>query len=40
MLFLINHHSTFMIVMSAPFLALSVVQFSYRRRQHSTTQGR
>jgi hypothetical protein len=25
-------HSTFMILMSAPFLALSVVQFMYRRQ--------
>jgi len=25
-------HSTLLIVMSAPFLALSVVQFTYRRR--------
>jgi uncharacterized membrane protein len=32
----IAEHSTFLILMSAPFLALSVVQFIYRRRQHST----
>jgi uncharacterized membrane protein len=31
----ITEHSTFMILMSAPFLALSVVQFIYRR-QHPT----
>jgi uncharacterized membrane protein len=31
----IAEHSTFMILMSAPFLALSVVQFLYRR-QHPT----
>ncbi len=30
-------HSTLMIVMSAPFLALSVVQFAHRRRR-STPQ--
>jgi uncharacterized membrane protein len=36
----IHDHSTFLILMSAPFLALSVVQFSYRRRQHSTPQAR
>ena len=28
----IAEHSTFLIVMSAPFLALSVVQFAHRRR--------
>lgn len=28
-------HSTLMIVMSAPFLALSVVQFAHRRRHHT-----
>jgi uncharacterized membrane protein len=28
----IADHSTFMILMSAPFLALSVVQFLYRRQ--------
>jgi len=28
----IAHHSTLLIVMSAPFLALSVVQFAHRRR--------
>ena len=32
-------HSAFLIVMSAPFLALSIVQFTYRRR-HSTPQAR
>ena len=32
----IHDHSAFMILMSAPFLALSVVQFIYRRRQHTT----
>ena len=32
-------HSTLLIVMSAPFLALSVVQFAHRR-QHSTPQAR
>jgi hypothetical protein len=32
-------HSTLMIVMSAPFLALSVVQFAHRRR-HSIPQSR
>lgn len=31
----IADHSTFMILMSAPFLALAVVQFLYRR-QHPT----
>ena len=28
-------HSTLLIVMSAPFLALSIVQFTYRRRHHT-----
>ena len=28
-------HSTLLIVFSAPFLALSVVQFTYRRRHHT-----
>ena len=28
----VAEHSTLLIVMSAPFLALSVVQFTYRRR--------
>jgi uncharacterized membrane protein len=32
-------HSTLLIVMSAPFLALSVVQFAYRRR-HGISQAR
>jgi uncharacterized membrane protein len=32
-------HSTLLIVMSAPFLALSIVQFTHRRR-HSTPQAR
>lgn len=32
-------HSTLLIVMSAPFLALSVVQFAHRRR-HNTPQTR
>jgi hypothetical protein len=46
MLFVIKHrypvlglglaeHSTLLIVMSAPFLALSIVQFTYRRRHHT-----
>jgi uncharacterized membrane protein len=35
----IAEHSTLLIVMSAPFLALSIVQFTYRRR-HSTPQAR
>ena len=30
-------HSTLLIVMSAPFLALSIVQFTYRRR-HTNPQ--
>jgi uncharacterized membrane protein len=28
-------HSTLLIVMSAPFLALSIVQFIHRRRHHT-----
>jgi uncharacterized membrane protein len=32
-------HSTLLIVMSAPFLALSIVQFAHRRR-HTTPQAR
>ena len=28
----VAEHSTLLIVMSAPFLALSIVQFTYRRR--------
>jgi hypothetical protein len=32
-------HSTLLIVMSAPFLALSIVQFAHRRR-HNTPQVR
>jgi uncharacterized membrane protein len=32
-------HSTWMILMSAPFLALAVVQFVYRRR-HTTSPAR
>ena len=32
-------HSTLLIVMSAPFVALSVVQFAHRRR-HNTPQTR
>jgi uncharacterized membrane protein len=35
----IAEHSTLLIVMSAPFLALPVVQFTYRRRQ-GTRQAR
>ena len=31
----VAEHSTLLIVMSAPFLALSVVQFTYRRRRHT-----
>ena len=34
----IAEHSTFMILMSAPFLALSIAQFTYRRRH--PTQGK
>lgn len=30
----IMEHSTLLILFSAPFLALSVVQFTYRRRHH------
>jgi hypothetical protein len=33
----IHDHSTFMILMSAPFLAVSVVQFVYRRN-HGTAK--
>jgi uncharacterized membrane protein len=31
----VAEHSTLLIVMSAPFLALSIVQFTYRRRHHT-----
>ncbi|MGD0063864.1 MAG: hypothetical protein ABSB76_10530 [Streptosporangiaceae bacterium] len=33
-------HSTLLIVMSAPFLALSVVQFVHRRRRSTSQAGR
>jgi uncharacterized membrane protein len=32
-------HSALLIVMSAPFLALSIVQFTYRRRHHTAQAG-